>query len=94
MTKLQFQVLNIISCLLALTFLGHFIFVKLNARSGQALERDRLTVSNARQVESVLDQLAKRIAYGSDTDPQLKSILAKHGLHVTLEVDGKKKTYP
>ena len=48
----------------------------------------------ARQLETVLDQLAKRIAKGSDIDPKLKIVLLKYGMNVSLEIDKKKKTYP
>lgn len=94
MNKLQFWALNVVSLVLAALLLGHFFFVRANNRLGQALDRDRAAINNARQLEGVLDQLAKRIAKGSDTDPTLKNILVKYGLNVTLEVDGKKKTYP
>ena len=94
MNKLQFWVLNVASLVLAALLLGHFFFVRANNRLGQALDRERATISKARQLEAVLDQLAKRIAKGSDTDPKLKNVLVKYGLNVTLEVDGKKKAYP
>ena len=94
MSKTQFQLLNLTSVLLALLILAHFVFVKINTRSGEALERERALINNGRQIESVLDQLAKRIARGSDTDPQLKTILTQHNLKVTLEVEGKTKAYP
>jgi len=94
MNKLQFWVLNAASLVLAALLLGHFFFARANNRLGQSLDRDRNAINNARQLETVLDQLAKRIARGSDTDPKLKNILVKYGLNVTLEVDGKKKTYP
>jgi hypothetical protein len=44
----------------------------------------------------VLDHLAKRIAGATETDPdpRLENILAKNGMSVTLEITGKKKTYP
>jgi hypothetical protein len=51
-------------------------------------------VARARQMEPILDQIAKRIAKVSDNDPQLRLILVKHGMKVTLEVDGKQKSYP
>ena len=94
MNKLQFWALNVVSLILAMLLLGHFFFVRRNNRLGQALERDRATITRAQQLEGVLDQLAKRIAKGSDIDPKLKQILVKYGLNVTLDVDGKKKSYP
>jgi transcription elongation GreA/GreB family factor len=94
MNKLQFWGLNVVSLILALLLLSHFFFARHNNRLGQALERDRAAINKAQQLEGVLDQLAKRIAKGSDTDPKLKQILVKYGLNVTLEVDGKKKSYP
>ena len=94
MTKSQYWALNITSVVLALLLVTHFFLVKLNTSLGQALDRDRALINNGRQIESVLDQLAKRIAAGSETDSRLKNILSQHSLKVTLEVDGKKKTYP
>ena len=94
MNKLQFWALNVVSLLLAILLLCHFLFAQHNNRLGQALDRDRTAINNANRLEGVLDQLAKRIAKGSDTDPKLKIVLVKYGLNVTLEVDGKKKTYP
>ena len=94
MNKIQFWILNLTSLALVLLLVGHFVMVKRNNLLGEALDRDRTAINNARQIETVLDQLAKRIARGSETDPQLKSILIKYGLNVTLEVDGRKKSYP
>ena len=94
MNKLQFWTLNIASLILAAVLLGHFFFVRHNNQLGAALSRDQAYINNARQLETVLDQLAKRIAKGSDIDPKLKDILVKYGMTVTLEIEGKKKTYP
>ena len=94
MNKLQFWALNVGSLVLTALLLGHFFFIRANNRLGQALDRDRAAINQGRQLEGVLDQLAKRIAKGSDTDPKLRNILVKYGMNVTLEVDGKKKTYP
>jgi hypothetical protein len=94
MNKFQFWTLNLAALILVSLLAGHFFFGRSNVRLGDALNRDRAAINQARQAETVLDQLAKRIARGSDTDPQLKTILAKYGLKVTLEVDGQKKNYP
>ena len=94
MNKPQFWILNLVSLLLSATLLAHFFFVRHNNQLGGALNGEQAYVNNARQLETVLDQLAKRIAKGSDTDPKLKNILVKYGMTVTLETDGKKKTYP
>ena len=94
MNKLQFWIVNGASLLLAGVLLGHFFFARHNNQLGAALTREQGYINQARQLETVLDQLGKRIAKGSDTDPKLKTILVKYGMTVTLEVDGKKKTYP
>ena len=94
MNRLQFWTLNLSALLLAALLLGHFFFAQHNDTLGAALERDRAAVANARQVEVVLDQLAKRIAVASKTEPQLKTVLVKYGLNVTLETDGRKTTVP
>ncbi|MBI3850770.1 MAG: hypothetical protein HY298_10930 [Verrucomicrobia bacterium] len=94
MTKAQFWILNVASLVLAAVLLSHFFFVRHNNQLGASLSREQAYINNARQLETLLDQLAKRIAKGSETDPKLKDILVKYGMTVTLETDGKKKTYP
>ena len=94
MNKLQFWILNATSLLLVTLLLGHFFTVQQNDRLKLQVVRNQATIENNRQSEIVLDQLAKRIARGSDIDPRLTNILVKHSLAVTLEVDGKKKNYP
>jgi hypothetical protein len=94
MNKCQFWILNLVSLVLAAVLLSHFLFVRHNNQLGAALSREQAYINQARQLEGVLDQLGKRIAKGSDTDPKLKNVLIKYGMTVTLEADGKKKTYP
>ena len=94
MNRHQFWALNLASLVLAALLLGHFFFVQHSHQLGDALTRDQVYINNARQLEAVLDQLAKRIAKGSDNDPKLKIILLKYGMNVTLETNGKTKTYP
>jgi hypothetical protein len=94
MNRFQSWMLNSAGLLLAVLLLGHFFFARHLNQLGEALGRDRALINNARQLEPVLDNLAKRIARGSDTDPKLRNILIKFGMNVTLDVDGKKKNYP
>lgn len=94
MRKYQFWTLNALGLVLAALLLGHHFFARHNDRLGDAVLRDRSFVEGSRQVEATLDQLAKRIAKGSEIDPGLKKLLVKHGLNVTLETDGTKKSYP
>ena len=94
MTKPQFSVLLLVSIIVSGLMLGHLWLIASNNRIGNQLSSEQSFVGNAQQLEPVLDRLAKRIAMGSEKDPRLKNVLAKHGLQVTLEVDGKKKNYP
>ena len=94
MSKCKFWTLNIIGGILVLELIGHYFFARYNDRLGDAVMRDQAFINGSRQVEVTLDQLAKRIAKGSETDPQLNKLLVKYGLNVTLETDGKKKSYP
>ena len=94
MSKLQFWTLNAASFILAAVLLAHFFFVRQNNLQNESLNREQAYIAQARQLETILDQLAKRIARGSDTDSKLKNILVKYGMKVTLETDGKKKSYP
>jgi hypothetical protein len=94
MTKSQFRWLTGISVVLAALLAGHLWLVYLNNQLSQEVSRQQASVNNGQQLEVILDRLAKRIAQGSEKDPRLKNILSKHGLQVTLEVDGKQKKYP
>ena len=94
MNKCQFWILNLASLILSTMLLAHFFFVRHNNQLGGALNREQAYINNARQLETVLDQLARRIAKGSDTEPKLKNILIKYGMTVTLETNGQKKIYP
>ena len=94
MSKLQFWILNGTALVLVGLLWGHFFFSRHNERLNSTLNQERAVLNKSRQVGTVLDQLAKRIAIGSEKDPRLKEVLLKYGLSVTLEVDGKKKNYP
>ena len=94
MNRFQYWTLNVIGLVLVALLLGHQFFARSNDRIGDAVLRDQAYINASRQIELTLDQLAKRIAKGSETDPQLKKLLAKYGLNVTLEADGTKKSYP
>ena len=94
MNRHQFWALNLASLILAALLLGHYGFARRNSRLGEALAREQAYINNARQLETVLDQLAKRIAKSSDIDPKLKIVLLKYGMNVSLEIDKKKKPYP
>ncbi len=94
MTRIQFWILSSVAILLVAVLWTHFIVVTRNGNLNNEIAQRQQVINQARQLEPVLDSLAKRIAKGSDTDPKLKNILAKHGMKVTLDVDGKKKNYP
>ena len=94
MNKLQFWTLNLTSLALVILLVSHFSIVARNYRLSEELARGRAAINNARQYAAVLDQWARRIATGSETDPRLKNILAKYSLSVTMDVGGEKKTYP
>jgi len=94
MTRLQFRVLNVTGAILILSLVGHFLLSAWNARLGSQLRNTQTYINNSSQVAAVLDQLAKRIALGSETEPRLRDLLIKYGLTVTLDVQGKKKSYP
>lgn len=101
MNRFQFWTLNFLGFVLAILLLAHYFWGRsnetvllANEQLNQTLAREQATISAAQQVESVLGLLAKRIARGSETDPQLRNILARHALNVTLETDGTKRNYP
>ncbi len=94
MSRLQFWMLNVASAILVLLLVAHFVMARLNGRRSDELNLQRAYINNANQVSAVLDRMAQRIALGSETDPRLRDVLIKYGLTVTLDVQGKKKTYP
>lgn len=94
MNRLQFWILNALAAAFLLLIGIQFFMVYKNSRITDELLRRQNVMANAGQVEPVLDSLGKRIARGSDVDPRLKAIMLKYGMRVTLEVNGKTKTYP
>ena len=94
MSKAQYWILNCASLLLVTLLLAHYWLSRSNNNISNDLTRAQAYIGNARQVEPVLDQMAKRIAKGSEADPRLKDILVKYGLSVTLNNEGQTKTYP
>ena len=94
MSRSQFLALWLVSVLLIGLVLTNWFLVRSNARLNATLLSQQGYINKASQAEPVLDNMAKRIAKGSDVDARLKNVLIKHGLKVTLDVDGKKKSYP
>ena len=94
MSRFQFWTLNCAGAILVLLLLAHFVMARLNGRRTDELNLQRAYINNANQVSAVLDRMAQRIAQGSESDPRLRDLLIKYGLSVTLDVQGKKKTYP
>jgi len=94
MSRFQFWTLNCAGAILVLLLVSHFAMARLNGRRTDELNLQRAYINNASQVSTVLDRMAQRIAQGSDSDPRLRDLLIKYGLSVTLDVQGKKKSYP
>jgi hypothetical protein len=94
MSRLRFWILNLTSLLLVGLLWGSFFLNRHNERMRVDIGALESKVQQSRQLEPILDQLAKRVARGSETDPDLRALLTKYGMQVTLEVDGKQKTYP
>jgi hypothetical protein len=94
MSRFQFWTLNCASAILVVLLATHFVMSRRNSRRTDELNLQRAYINNANQVSAVLDRMAQRIAQGSESDPRLRDLLIKYGLTVTLDVQGKKKTYP
>ena len=94
MSRFQFWTLNCAGAILVLLLVSHFVMARLNGRRTDELNLQRAYINNANQVSAVLDRMGQRIAQGSESDPRLRDLLIKYGLSVTLDVQGKKKTYP
>lgn len=77
MSRLEFRVLNATAALLVALLLAHFFVTRGTTRLGAELSRQRNAIANARQVDAVYQQLAQRIARGSDADPRLKALLPR-----------------
>jgi hypothetical protein len=90
----RIRLLNVVCVLLGLMLLANFTLDQVNQRIAQTVTQYQTYINQARQSESVLDQLAKRVARGSDTSPDLRGVLERRQLKVTLEVDGQTKQYP
>lgn len=94
MTKTQYWILNTLGVILAALLLTHYFFARSNYQLAEDTRQGQATIASSHQLEVTLDQMAKRVALGSETDPRLRQILIRYGLNVTLEKDGQKKTYP
>ena len=94
MNKTQYWILNGLALILAVLLMGHYFFAQSNRRMAEATQRGKAQIANSPQMELALDRMAKRVAIGSEIDPQLSEILIRYGLNVTVEIDGQKKTYP
>jgi hypothetical protein len=101
MTTNSSPILLISSTILAVV-LGANLWLSRSLRSdlreyqnqNKKLIESQATITKARRLEPVLQQFSMRIAHASDKEPKLKELLSKHGLKVTLNVDGKEKKYP
>ncbi len=94
MTKNQFWIFNFVCLVLVVVLAAQFLVSRSNAKLNDEVNRQQTVINSARQLENVLDQLAKRIARDSDTNAALRDLLVKYDMRVTLEVDGKQKNYP
>ena len=94
MNKKDFSVLLLMSVLIALLAAANLALNYSNTQLNNTVAQQQNMINGARQMEPVLDNLAKRIARGSENDPRLRDILKKNDLQVTLEHDGGKKNYP
>ena len=86
--------LNLVCLVLGLLLLANFTLAQINERIEQTVTQYQTYINQARQSESLLDQLAKRVAKGSDSEPALRAVLKRRQLNVTLEVNGETKHYP
>ena len=94
MCKLKFWVLNLTSLILVVLFgLQFWLGRKVQALNNQMVQ-SQAVVNNAQQIEPILRKLSMRIAQGSEREPRMRDLLVKYGMKVTLNVDGKQKSYP
>lgn len=94
MNKIQFYILNLVSGVLVLLFIGNLWLGYKTQALGVEVLQTQAAISNARRAEQFLTQISMRIARDSDKDPALRDLLIKHKLKVSMEVDGKKRDYP
>lgn len=95
MKRWQFHTLNALGLLVAVAVLtGFWLGRDVQALNLRAARTQVLMNQSRQQVQPILQQVASAIARASDTDPALRDLLKKHGLNVTLNVDGKPRQYP
>ena len=94
MNKKDYSVLLLMSVLIALLVAANLGLGYSNGNLSNELNQQQMIINNARQMEPVLDNLAKRIAKGSEKDTRLREILKKNDLQVTLDTASGKKQYP
>ena len=95
MNKTDFSILMFLSLLFAGLVGLNLWLMSSNGRLNMQLAQEQQSINQARQLEPVLDNLAKRIAKGSDSDPRLREVLKKNQLQVTLDTgNGEQKKYP
>ncbi len=94
MNKTDFSILLFLSVLIA-ALVGVNLWLNVsNNKLNNQLAQEQQAVNHAQQISPVLDNLAKRIAKGSDVDPRLREVLKKNELQVTLDNGGEPKKYP
>ena len=83
MTKNDFWILNLVSGLLVLLLFGHYFLSRTNNQLGAQLNQERISVNNGRQLQPILENMARRIAGAGETNVGLKVLLTKYDIRIT-----------
>ena len=96
MSRWQFYILNLTSlALVVLIGIQFWLVEKVRALDSEVARNQAIAViNNARKIEPILRDISVRIAQASETEARFRDLLVKHGMKVTLTVDGKQKNYP
>ena len=94
MSRWQFHILNLTSLALVILFGVQFWLGRKVQTMNNQIMQAQAVVNEAQQLEPILRKMSMRIAQASDREPRLRDLLVKYGMKVTLNVDGKQKSYP
>jgi hypothetical protein len=87
MNRVQFWIATGLSGLLFLLVIIQFLVVQNTGKLAMEAEGYRQQLAQAQTLQPILQGVAVRLAKAGETEPELKSILAKHKLQVNFNAN-------